>query len=66
MRMTDYEFEVKGYVKVTMGGADNDGNYEEARALAIKKAKDEIDGGWLSHAVAAEYEKQLEPEDLEI
>jgi predicted 3-demethylubiquinone-9 3-methyltransferase (glyoxalase superfamily) len=66
MIMTNYEFEVKGYVKVTMDGRDTDDNYEKAKALAVIKAKNEIDEDWFSDAVAGEYETQLEPEDLEL
>jgi len=45
--MTEYTFEIKGTVKVTLEGRDTDETYQKALEEAIKKVIEEIDQDWL-------------------
>jgi hypothetical protein len=42
IKMTEYTFEFKGTVSVTMKGEDTDENYDKALDEAYKSARDEI------------------------
>jgi hypothetical protein len=63
MKMTDYEFEVKGYIKVTIKVEESEELYEKAQELALKKAKEEIDVEWLDNIGWDVYEEPLEMGD---
>jgi len=46
-KMTEYTFEIKGKVKVTVNGMDTEENYQKALQEAVDKAKKEIDQDWV-------------------
>jgi len=53
--MTEYVFEVKGKVTVTLHGKDTEDNYQKAIDAAIRQVVREIDHDWLDYVTAEEY-----------
>jgi len=47
IKMTEYTFEVRQTVKVTVQGNDTDENYKKAENEAIRQIKHDIDDDWL-------------------
>jgi len=46
-KMTEYEFEVRKTIKVTVSGKNTDANCEKAENEAIRQIKHDIDEYWL-------------------
>jgi len=59
MKTTEFTFEVKGKVSVTLFGSDTDDNYEKALDKAVEEAKKEIDAYWLDYVTAKEYADEI-------
>jgi len=55
IKMTEYTFEVRQTVKVTVQGNDTDENYEKAREEAIRQVIDDIDSDWFECTDSDEY-----------
>jgi len=55
IKMTEYTFEVRQTVKVTVSGNDTDENYEKAENEAIRQIKHDIDNDWLELREVTEY-----------
>jgi len=53
--MTEYVFEVKGKVTVTLHGRDTEDNYQKAIDAAIRQVVREIDHDWFDYVTAEEY-----------
>jgi len=47
IKMTEYTFEIRKTIKVTVSGNDTDENYEKAENEAIRQIKHDIDNDWL-------------------
>jgi len=54
-KMTEYVFEFKGRVTVTLHGVDTEDNYQKAIDAAIRQAIREIDHDWIDDVTAEEY-----------
>jgi len=52
---TEYKFEIKGVIKVTVQGNHNEENWEEAMEEAIEEVKKEIDADWIDDMDYEEY-----------
>jgi hypothetical protein len=61
--MTEYIFEVKGEIKITLDGGDTEQNYELAQMNAINQIKANADS-YVSDVLVTTDVKQLEPEEL--
>ena len=53
---TEYSFEMRTTIKVTVRGCDTPENEEKARFEAIKQAKKEIDEDWIWLCATDEYD----------
>jgi len=55
IKTTEYTFEIKREITVTVFGTDTEDNYEKAMAEAIRQVKQDIDKDWLTNATAEEF-----------
>jgi len=55
IKMTEYTFEIRQTIKVTVSGNDTDDNYEKAENEAVRQIKHDIDNDWLELTDANEY-----------
>jgi len=55
-KKTEYTFEIRRKVQVTLKGGDTEENQEKAACKAAAQAAREIDENWLEYAGAEEFE----------
>ena len=55
VKTTEYTFEIRKKVSVTVYGTDTEDNYEKAMKDAIRQVRTEIDHDWISNVTAEEY-----------
>jgi len=63
-KLVEYVFDIRGRVKITLEGADNEAKYELAEKLAVEKVAKEIDDNWIYDVTADEHTEFAEPEAL--
>jgi hypothetical protein len=54
-KMTEYTFEIKGAVKVTLKGSDTEENYQKALDKAVREAAEKIDIDWVDGVDVEEF-----------
>jgi len=54
-KMTEYDFEVRKRITVTVHGKNTDENYEKAMEEAVRQIKEDIDEDWLELRDAEEH-----------
>jgi len=59
---TEYRFEIRGVVKITVQGKVSDENFDKATEKAVEQVKKEIDEDWITRT---DYEEYTDYEDGE-